>query len=179
MTSTPTCTCGRGRPGRETSCTRTTTTRAAGLCPGYRRAWRPGPTPSRPTYAGGETGSFTLILSGLGAASGPTPSVPALWFDTESQPFDDPRVRFAISYAIDQELINQIFWDGRGDLQSPVPDALFPQWTTELDDPGRSSGMALVRTWGSRDDSCRTPAMPTASKPGCTFYPVGPSGQRS
>ena len=88
------------------------------------------------TYAGGETGSFTLILSGLGAAAGPTPSVPALWFDTESQPFDDPRVRYAISYAIDQELINEIFWDGRGDLQSPVPDALFPQWTTELDDPG-------------------------------------------
>ena len=88
------------------------------------------------TYAGGETGSFTLILSGLGAASGPTPSVPALWFDAESQPFDDPRVRYAISYAIDQELINEIFWDGRGDLQSPVPDALFPQWTTELDDPG-------------------------------------------
>ena len=88
------------------------------------------------TYGAGETGSFTLTPSGLGTAAGPTPSVPALWFDAESQPFDDSRVRFAVSYAIDQELINQIFWDGRGDLQSPVPDALFPQWTTELDDPG-------------------------------------------
>ena len=88
------------------------------------------------TYGAGETGSFTLTVAGLGTAAGPTPSVPALWFDTESPPFDDPRVRFATSYAIDQELINEIFWDGRGDLQSPVPDALFPQWTTELDEPG-------------------------------------------
>ena len=87
------------------------------------------------TYDAGETGSFTLTVAGLETAAGPTPSVPALWFDTESAPFDDPRVRFAISYAIDQELINEIFLDGRGDLQSPVPDALFPQWTTELDDP--------------------------------------------
>ena len=88
------------------------------------------------TYDAGETGSFTLTFSGLGTAAGPTPSVPALWFDTGRDPFDDPRVRHAISYAIDQELINQLFWDGRGDLQSPVPDVLFPQWTTELDDPG-------------------------------------------
>ena len=88
------------------------------------------------TYGEGETGSFALTVAGLGTAAGPTPSVPALWFDTESAPFDDPRVRYAISYAIDQELINEIFWDGRGDLQSPVPDALFPQWTTELDEPG-------------------------------------------
>ena len=88
------------------------------------------------TYGEGETGSFALSVAGLGTAAGPTPSVPALWFDTESAPFDDPRVRYAISYAIDQELINEIFWDGRGDLQSPVPDALFPQWTTELDEPG-------------------------------------------
>ena len=88
------------------------------------------------TYDAGETGSFTLTVAGLGTAAGPMPSVPALWFDTESQPFDDPRVRYAISYAIDQELINEIFLDGRGDLQSPVPDALFPQWTTELDEPG-------------------------------------------
>ena len=88
------------------------------------------------TYATGETGSFTLTVSGLGTATGPTPSVPALWFDIGSDPFGDIRVRYAVSYAINQELINQRFWDDRGNLQSPVPDALFPQWTTELDDPG-------------------------------------------
>ena len=88
------------------------------------------------TYEAGQTGIFTLTVRGLGSATGPTPSVPALWFDTGSDPFGDIRVRYAISYAIDQELLNELFWDGRGDLQSPVPDALFPQWTTELDDPG-------------------------------------------
>ena len=69
------------------------------------------------------------------AVLGPPPSIPAIWFDTQAPPFDDMRVRWAISYAIDQDILNEALLEGRGEHQGPVPKALFTEWTAPLDDP--------------------------------------------
>ena len=62
----------------------------------------------------------------------PYPEVYALWFDTQTPPFDDLRVRHAVLRAIDPQLIDSVA--GKGELQSSIPRALFPEWTTDLDE---------------------------------------------
>ena len=58
----------------------------------------------------------------------PLQSTFAVWFDTQSAPFDDVRIRRAIWLAIDQPLVNRVVWEGQGELQNPVPQAIFPYW---------------------------------------------------
>ena len=65
----------------------------------------------------------------------PPSSAPALWFDTQTMPFADMRVRRAIAYAIDQDVLNEALLESRGERQGPVPKALFTEWTAPLDDP--------------------------------------------
>ena len=69
--------------------------------------------------------------------------LPALWFDTQNPPFDDRRERLAVNRAINREEFSRFTWVG--ELQSTVPDALFPQWSTALDEP-RS-----LRDWNAYD----------------------------
>ena len=69
-------------------------------------------------------------LDYLGFAS--YPEVYALWFDTQSPPFNDRRVRHAVLRAIDPQLIDAVA--GKGELQSSIPRAMFPEWTTYLDE---------------------------------------------
>ena len=69
------------------------------------------------------------------AVLGPRSSAPGLWFDTQTMPFADMRVRRAIAYAIDQDVLNEALLEGRGERQGPVPKALFTEWTAPLDDP--------------------------------------------
>ena len=66
------------------------------------------------------------------AAFAPYPIVYALWFDTQSPPFNDRIVRLAVLRAIDPQLIDAVA--GMGELQSSIPRALFPEWTTDLDE---------------------------------------------
>ncbi len=66
------------------------------------------------------------------AAFAPYPIVYALWFDTQSPPFNDRIVRLAVLRAIDPQLIDAVA--GMGELQSTIPRALFPEWTTDLDE---------------------------------------------
>lgn len=67
-----------------------------------------------------------------GASFGTHPIIHALWFDTQSPPFDDRRIRRAIHRAIDMRGFERVL--GVGELQSSVPDALFPAWRTSFDD---------------------------------------------
>ena len=67
------------------------------------------------------------------AAFGAYPAVIALWFDTQTTPFNDRRVRMAVNLAIDMERLFGAMW--AGELQGTVPDALFPALHTALDEP--------------------------------------------
>ncbi len=58
----------------------------------------------------------------------PLQSTFAVWFDTQSAPFGDVRIRRAIWLAIDQPLVNRVVWEGQGELQNPVLQAIFPYW---------------------------------------------------
>lgn len=52
-----------------------------------------------------------------------------LGFNCEREPFNDPRLRRAVSYAVDREKILKTIYEGRGTLAAgPVPPAL-RQWT--------------------------------------------------
>ena len=66
------------------------------------------------------------------AAFAPYPIVYALWFDTQSPPFNDHLVRLAVLRAIDPQLIDALV--GKGELQSTIPRALFPEWATYFDE---------------------------------------------
>ena len=66
------------------------------------------------------------------AELGVYPVVFALWFDTRSEPFADPRVRRAVNYAINRETLNRVVW--AGEPQSVVPAAIFPGFRTRLND---------------------------------------------
>ena len=46
----------------------------------------------------------------------PPQSAFVVWFDTQSAPFDDVRIRRAIWLAIDQPLVNEVVWEGQGEL---------------------------------------------------------------
>ena len=55
---------------------------------------------------------------------------PSLYFDTQNEPFNDPRVRKAVALAIDRsEEWNAVVNRGRGRLESPVPSVFFPEWS--------------------------------------------------
>ena len=74
----------------------------------------------------------------------PYPEVYALWFDTQSPPFDDQRVRVAVNFAIDPQAIGAF----AGEVQSTIPHALFPEWATYLDE--QSDGhraVAMTEQW--------------------------------
>ena len=84
------------------------------------------------------------------AVFAPYPQIYALWFDTQSPPFNDHRLRLAVLHAIDPQAIDALV--GKGELQSSIPRALFPEWTTDLDeqravenwhgyDPDRARGL--------------------------------------
>ena len=73
------------------------------------------------------------------------PIVLALWFDTQSAPFNDPRVRLAVLRAIDDATLMQFSELGKSEPQSSIPRAMFPTWTTFLDDP------SAVEEWRRHD----------------------------
>ena len=75
----------------------------------------------------------------------PYPIVLALWFDTQSAPFNDRRVRVAVLRAIDDAALMQSSELGKGEPQSSIPRAIFPTWTTFLDDP------SAVEEWRRHD----------------------------
>ena len=77
------------------------------------------------------------------AAFAPYPQIYALWFDTQSPPFNDHRLRLAVLHAIDPQAIDALV--GKGELQSSIPRALFPEWTTDLD------GQRAVENWHGYD----------------------------
>ena len=84
------------------------------------------------------------------AVFAPYPQIFALWFDTQSPPFNEHWLRLAVLHAIDPQAIDALV--GKGELQSSIPRALFPEWTTDLDeqravenwhgyDPDRARGL--------------------------------------
>ena len=66
------------------------------------------------------------------AVFAPYPEVYALWFDTQSPPFNEHWLRLAVLRAIDPQAIDALV--GKGELQSSIPRAMFPEWTTYLDE---------------------------------------------
>ena len=83
------------------------------------------------------------VLADSDASLAPHPQVLALWFDTQNPPYDDRNVRLAVLRAIHPEPFQHVL--GAGELQSTVPDALFPGWTTAGDEP------QSVEEWHSID----------------------------
>ena len=55
-------------------------------------------------------------------------SASALRFDTQNPPFDDPRVRTGVAWAIDRHEWDAVVNQGRGRLEFPVPSLYFPEW---------------------------------------------------
>jgi ABC-type oligopeptide transport system substrate-binding subunit len=111
----------------------------------------------------------------------PAPAL-ALWFDTQSPPFDDDRVRQAVSLAVEPERWAQAMFGGWAPYQSAVPQVYFPQWglsEPELDEfanvcwspgespvPGRSpkkSTLSLLKA-SSRVGSSGMKLMSTQSR---------------
>ena len=88
----------------------------------------------------------------------PYPEVYALWFDTQSPPFDDQRVRAAVLFAIDPQAIDVLV--GKGELQSSIPRALFPEWTTDLDE------QRAVENWHAFDSEKARRLLAEAGHPG-------------
>ncbi len=77
------------------------------------------------------------------AVFAPYPQIYALWFDTQSPPFNEHSLRLAVLHAIDLQAIDALV--GKGELQSSIPRALFPEWTTDLD------GQRAVENWHGYD----------------------------
>ena len=92
------------------------------------------------------------------AAFAPYPEVYALWFDTQSPPFNDRGVRLAVLFAINPELIDAVV--GKGELQSSIPRALFPEWTTDLDE------QRPVENWHAFDSEKARRLLAEAGHPG-------------
>lgn len=59
--------------------------------------------------------------------------VSALWFDTQSPPFDNELIRRAVARAIDWEVLKAAMHAKPGMLQLPVPSLYFPQWASPED----------------------------------------------
>ena len=76
-------------------------------------------------------GDATSVVE-VAAVFAPYPQIYALWFDTQSPPFNDHGLRLAVLHAIDPQAIDALV--GKGELQSSIPRALFPEWTTYLDE---------------------------------------------
>ena len=68
----------------------------------------------------------------INVSRGPSYGIHYLAMNTQKAPFDDPRVRQALSLAIDKEGLLQSTWGGLGEagIKSPAPPAL---WTFEKD----------------------------------------------
>ena len=56
------------------------------------------------------------------------PRVVALWFDTQTPPFNDLRVRWAVANALDRQRVTEFLYGEQGLPQSPVPSLYFPDW---------------------------------------------------
>ena len=96
-------------------------------------------------------------------AFAPYPEVYALWFDTQSPPFDDQRVRLAVLFAINPQAIGAF----AGELQSSIPRALFPEWTTDLDE--QSDGhraVAMREEWHVSNPEVARVLLAQAGHPG-------------
>ncbi len=87
-------------------------------------------------------GDATSVVE-VAAVFAPYPQIYALWFDTQSPPFNDHGLRLAVLHAIDPQAIDAFV--GKGELQSSIPRALFPEWTTDLD------GQRAVENWHGYD----------------------------
>ena len=74
-------------------------------------------------------------------------AVLALWFDTQTGPFNDLRIRRAVSLAIDRQGLIEILYNGNGEAQGPVPAAYYPRWATPLENLNWSSyGPDIAKT---------------------------------
>jgi peptide/nickel transport system substrate-binding protein len=98
-------------------------------------------------------------LSNVNVYSGPSFTVHYVIINTQRKPFNDPRVRQALSYAIDKVGILASVWAGQGSLsKSPAPPSLFSYDQGEFQSaynalPGFTKdiakGVALVKAAGA------------------------------
>ncbi|WP_049914023.1 ABC transporter substrate-binding protein [Haloterrigena salina] len=93
-----------------------------------------------------------------------TPEIPRirfLTFDTTSEPFDDQRVRQAVHYAIDREVITESLFDGIvdpaiGPFSSDVTEWANPNLEVNAADPNRARLLLSDAGWTADNDNVRT-----------------------